>query len=56
MGMYTATVADPEICPRGLDDSRNLQRGAVAIFFTSFNRGTGDPGPEPPSLDPLLLQ
>ena len=43
-------VADPEICPWGGDDSQNLRRSTVAIFYlTSFNRGRGAG-----SLDPLL--
>ena len=38
-------VADPEICPRGgHDDSRNLRRGAAAIFFFLAFIGAGGPG------------
>ena len=48
------TVADPEICLRGPDDSRNLRPAVVAIFFfTSFNRGKGGRASGTP-LDPLL--
>ena len=28
----------------------------AAIFFTSFNRGRGDPGPRPPRLVTELLE
>ena len=49
---HLQTVADPEICPGGPDDSRNLQPVVAAIFFlTSFNRGKGEPGP--PASPPL---
>ena len=34
------SVADPEICVRGSDDSRNLLRVMAAILLTSFNRGS----------------
>ena len=48
------SVVDPEICPRGPDDSQNLRPAVVVIFsLTSFNRG-GGPGPPGPPLDPLL--
>ena len=32
-------AVDPEICPRGPDDSRNLRLRVVSNFLTSFNRG-----------------
>ena len=35
------SVAYPEICPRGVDDSQNLRRGVVTIFFLTSLAGVG---------------